>query len=77
MKRKRLPRRRALDFAELVKRHATIRTVDGYWREHGYLRASARAHAKRDGTSTVRLVWRRRDAIVSAVTCTLEGIVLA
>lgn len=77
MKRKRSPKRGTLDFDDLVARHAAIDAVDEHWCRQGYERSRARAYRKNDGTFTVRLVWRRRSALVSAVTCTLEGLTLA
>jgi hypothetical protein len=76
MKRKRPPRRGALDFGQVVAAHAHVAALDDHWRRDGYERGGARAFRRRDGTFTVRLVWRKRDASLSTFTCTLRALAL-
>lgn len=76
MKRKRSPRRGSLDFAAVVSGGGALSECDALWCGHGYERGTARAFRRRDGTFTVRLVWRKRGDLPSTVTYTLEGLAL-
>jgi hypothetical protein len=77
MKRARAPKRQAPDFDRLVVSEPSIASVDELWRARGYQLTGARAYRRKDGTFTVRVVWRKRGELVSAVTCTMEGVALA
>lgn len=75
--RKRSPKRGTPDFDALMRAVPRIAALDTMWRDRGYQRTRARASRRRDGTFTVRIVWRNRDELVSAITCTFEGLTLA
>jgi hypothetical protein len=75
-RRKRSPRRGTVDFENLVAANAAIDTLGDNLRRNGYERGSVRAHKRRDGTFTVRCVWRQRGVLASAVTCSVQGLVL-
>jgi hypothetical protein len=77
MPRKRSPKRGVLDFAHVVDAVPELSSIDEGWRGRGYERTRMRAWRRRDGTFTIRAVWRKRGELVSAVTCTLEGVALA
>jgi hypothetical protein len=74
--RKRSPKRGAVDFSMLVAASPPIEAIDGALTSKGYQRATSRAYARRDGTYTVRCVWRRRGEVLSAVTFSLQGMPL-
>jgi len=75
--RHRPPRRIVIDFERLLSADQSLAAMDGTWIGQGYRRSSARLWRRRDGTYTARVVWRNHDRLVSAVTFTVEGIVLA
>ncbi|MDQ2084534.1 hypothetical protein RA307_30500 [Xanthobacteraceae bacterium Astr-EGSB] len=77
MNRKRSPKRGTVQFDAIIAACPPIDAADAYWRGEGYVRANAQAFRRRDGTYTVRLVWRCRTRLVSAVTCTYVGLVMA
>lgn len=71
MKRRR--RRVTIDISELLAVAPALAKHDEHWRGAGYARAGARLWHRKDGTFTVRLVWRSRDALISTVTLTATG----
>lgn len=66
-----------IEFGRLVSSNDELSALDAEWVERGYARASARAWRCRDDSTSVRLVWRKRGAVISTVTCVLRGLVLA
>lgn len=73
---KRSPKRGAVDFGALVAASPAIEVLDGSLLTRGYVRSSARVSKRRDGTFTVRCVWRNRGEVQSAVTFSLQGVPL-
>jgi hypothetical protein len=73
---RRPPKRGTIEFAGLVAASPPIALLDSDLRSRGYERSSARTHKRRDGTFTVRCVWRHRGEVASAVTFSLQGVPL-
>jgi hypothetical protein len=74
---KRGRRRMVIDFDRLLLADARLAASDTLWRAQGYQRSSARLWLCRDRTYTARIVWRNRVQLVSTVTYTVQGLVLA
>lgn len=45
--------------------------------EEGYVVTGGRAYRRKDGTWTARIVMRNREAVISTLTLTVQGLVLA
>lgn len=77
-RRKHAPRRGALDVDRLIAGDEGLTQHDAMWRRLGYQCAGGKAWRRRDGTYTVRIVWRKRQPDeVSTVTYSVQGFVPA
>jgi hypothetical protein len=70
-------RRLVVDFDLLLSVDGGLADADAMWLGNGYARSSGRLYRCRDGSYTARLVWRNRAEIVSTITYTVRGLVLA
>lgn len=75
-RRPRHPRRIVIGIEQLLAADAGLAKQDAMWRADGYEVSSARLWRCKDRTFTARVVWRNRAALVSTITCTVQGIVL-
>lgn len=73
----RRPRRIVISFDRILAASELIRKQHSVWTADGYVATGARLYHCRDGSYTARVVWRNRAAIVSTVTCTVQGLVIA
>lgn len=73
----RRPRRIVISFDRILDASEMIRKQHTIWTADGYVATGARLYRCRDGSYTARVVWRNREAIVSTVTCTVQGLVIA
>jgi hypothetical protein len=74
----RQPRRRSIEFARLLAADQGLAQADAMWRDQGYAVTSARLwFARSTGTYTARVVWRKRDAALSSVVYSIQGIALS
>jgi hypothetical protein len=67
-------RARPIEIECLVAASDELCQLEAEYVERGYVRAGARAWACRDRTITLRLVWRKRGAALSTVTCVMRGL---
>lgn len=67
-------RARSVEIDRIVAGNDELCLIESDWIERGYVRAGVRAWACRDHTITVRLVWRKRGAALSTVTCVMRGL---
>lgn len=74
--RRKSPARAVIEFERLLAADAGLRMQHEVWIASGYECTGARLWRCRDGRFTARLVWRNRAAVVSTVTCTVQGLVL-
>lgn len=74
---RRKPRRLTISIEQLLASSDTIRKQHELWTAERYAITSARLWRCRDGSFTARVVWRNRTEIVSTVTCTVQGVILA
>jgi hypothetical protein len=66
-----------VDFDLLLSVDGGLADADAMWRGNGDARAGGRLYRCRDGRYTARLVWRNRAEIISTITYTVRGLVLA
>ena len=64
--RKRSPKRGTIDFAAIIDAVPSLAERDVILRETGFQRAGGTVRRRRDGSFTVRLVWRRREGCLSS-----------
>lgn len=77
MKRKHSPRRLDVDFDALLAADAQLKIHHDLWTGYGYRFDGGRGWRRKDGTFTIRFVWRAPvKAVVKTVTYTVEGYVL-
>lgn len=75
---RRMKRRRAtISIEKLLSADAGLARADAIWRADGYAVSGGRMWRRNDGTWTARIVWRNRDAVVSTVVYTVQGLVLS
>lgn len=67
-------RARPAEIERLVAASDELCQLDAEYIERGYVRAGARAWSCRDRTITLRLVWRKRGAALSTLTCVMRGL---
>jgi hypothetical protein len=70
-------RRLVIDMDRVLAADTGLAESDAMWVGKGYVRSSARLWQCRDGSYTARLVWRKRADILSTITFTVRGLVLA
>ncbi|BBF92379.1 hypothetical protein [Blastochloris tepida] len=77
-RRKRSPRRLTVNFDKLIAEDADLAKHDALWTRLGYRRAGGKLFGRRDGTCTLRLVWRRTVGNVkTSVSYTMQGLSLS
>jgi hypothetical protein len=67
-------RARPIEIERLVAASDEFCQLEAEYVERGFGRAGARAWSCRDRTVTLRLVWRKRGAALSTVTCVMRGL---
>lgn len=67
-------RRATVKFAALLAGSATLRALAADYDGRGYELTRLRVYRRSDGSFTARVVWRNREALLSAVACTVRGI---
>ncbi len=71
-------RRTAVTFDVLLAANPALAAQDSLWLAEGYDRAGARMWQRRDGSRTLRVVWRKREIGVSVtITHVFRGVALA
>ena len=74
---RRKPRRVTVSIEQLLASSIDLQKLHAIAENNGHAVKSARLWRCRDGSYTARVVWRKRDAILSTFTCIVRGVLLA